>query len=402
MKNVLVINAGSSSIKYQLIDMDTETVIAKGLVERIGIDGSAITHKPNGKDPVTIEKPMKTHMEGMQLMISLLTDKTHGVIDDLSSIKAVGHRVLHGGADFASSFVIDGADGKVMAAIRDCIELGPLHNPANIMGIEACEKVMPGIPNVAVFDTAFHATMPKKAFMYGIPYELYKQYRIRRYGFHGTSHRYVAKRAAEIIGKPEEGLKIITCHLGNGSSIAAVMDGKSVDTSMGYTPQEGLVMGTRAGDMDCSIMPYLMKKLDMTPDQATDYINKKCGVLGISGVSSDFRDLWAAAEEGNERAKIALDVFIYRIRKYIGAYAAAMGGVDVITFAGGIGENDSRIRKLCLENLEFMGVELDEAKNDGKRNEGVISRDSSRVTVLVVPTDEEMVIARDTVELAGI
>ncbi len=402
MKNVLVINAGSSSIKYQLIDMDTETVIAKGLVERIGIEGSAITHKPSGKDPVTIQKPMKSHMDGMLLMIDLLTDKTHGVISDLSSIQAVGHRVLHGGADFACSIVIDGAEGKVMEAIRDCVELGPLHNPANIMGIEACEKVMPGIPNVAVFDTAFHATMPKKAFLYGVPYEIYKKYRLRRYGFHGTSHRYVAKRAAAILGKPEEGLKIITCHLGNGSSIAAVMDGKSVDTSMGYTPQEGLVMGTRAGDMDCSIMPYLMKKLDMTPDQATDYINKKCGVLGISGVSSDFRDLWAAAEEGNERAQIALDVFIYRIRKYIGAYAAAMGGVDVITFAGGIGENDRRIRKACVENLEFMGVKFDEAANQAVKGEGVISAKDSRVAVLVVPTDEEMVIARDTVELTGI
>lgn len=401
MKNVLVINAGSSSIKYQLIDMDNETVIAKGIVERIGIEGSIIKHKPTGKDPVEIEKPIKTHMEGMEMMISLLTDKACGVISDLSSIKAVGHRVLHGGADFACSIKIDGSSGKVMEAIRDCVELGPLHNPANIMGIEACEKVMPGIPMVAVFDTAFHATMPQKAFLYGVPYEMYQKYRIRRYGFHGTSHRYVSKRAAEMLDKPAKGLRIITCHLGNGSSVAAVMDGVCVDTSMGYTPQEGLVMGTRAGDMDTSIVPYLMKKLDLTPDEATAYINKKCGVLGISGISSDFRDLWEAADAGNERAQLALDVFCYRLKKYIGAYAAAMGGVDVIAFTGGIGENDEHVRRLSCEGLEFMGVKIDKEFNLSIRGrEAVISTPDSKVTVMIVPTNEELVIARDTCELA--
>jgi acetate kinase len=400
MKNVLVINAGSSSIKYQLIDMDNETVIAKGIVERIGIDGSVIKHKPTGKTPVQIEKPIKTHMDGIQMMIALLTDQECGVIEDLSSIKAVGHRVLHGGADFACSVLIDGSDGKVMEAIRDNVELGPLHNPANIMGIEACEKAMPGIPMVAVFDTAFHATMPKKAFLYGVPYEMYEKYRIRRYGFHGTSHRYVSKRAAEMLGRPEKELKIITCHLGNGSSVAAVKDGVCVDTSMGYTPQEGLVMGTRAGDMDTSIIPYLMKKLDMTPDEATAYINKKCGVLGISGISSDFRDLWDEADKGNERAKLALDVFSYRLKKYIGAYAAAMGGVDVIAFTGGIGENDGPVRADACEGLEYMGVKIDTEYNYPLRGkEATISTPDSKVTVMIVPTNEELVIARDTVEL---
>ncbi len=398
MINVLVINAGSSSLKYQMIDMEGENVIAKGLVERIGIDHSVIKHKPTGKDPVEIEKPMKDHVDAMAAVISALTDKVHGVIADLSSIQAVGHRVVHGGEKFSGSVVIN---KEVMDAIKENIEIAPLHNPANIMGIEACENVMPGVPMVAVFDTAFHAKMPKEAYLYGLSYDAYSKYKIRRYGFHGTSHKYVSKRAAEILKKGVEDLKIITCHLGNGSSIAAVKGGISVDTTMGYTPLEGLVMGSRSGDIDASIVATLMAKMNMNADETVNYLNKKCGVLGLSGVSSDFRDLWAAAQDGNERAQIALDVFVYKIKKYIGSYAAAMGGVDVITFAGGIGENDANIRKWTCEGLEFMGVEIDEETNKSMRGkEGVISNPSSKVTVMVVPTDEELVIARDTFELA--
>ena len=398
MINVLVINAGSSSLKYQLIDMEDESVIAKGLVERIGIDHSVIKHKPTGKDSVEIEKPIKDHVEAMAAVISALTDKVHGVIADLSSIQAVGHRVVHGGEKFSGSVIIS---KEVMDAIKENIEIAPLHNPANIMGIEACENVMPGVPMVSVFDTAFHAKMPREAYLYGLPYEAYTKYKIRRYGFHGTSHKYVSKRASEILKKDIKDLNIITCHLGNGSSIAAVKGGVSVDTSMGFTPLEGLVMGSRSGDIDAAIVPHLMNKMGMNVDQTIGYLNKKSGVLGLSGVSSDFRDLWAAADNGNDRAKIALEVFIYKIKKYIGSYAAAMGGVDAITFAGGIGENDVRIRKAACEGLSFMGVEINEEVNkDIRGRECVISTPSSRVTVMVVPTDEELVIARDTFELA--
>lgn len=398
MINVLVINAGSSSLKYQLIDMEGESVIAKGLVERIGIDHSVIKHKPTGKDSVDIEKPIKDHVEAMAAVISALTDKVHGVIADLSSIQAVGHRVVHGGEKFSGSVIIS---KEVMDAIKENIEIAPLHNPANIMGIEACKNVMPGVPMVAVFDTAFHAKMPREAYLYGLPYEAYTKYKIRRYGFHGTSHKYVSKRAAEILKKDVKDLKIITCHLGNGSSIAAVKSGVSVDTTMGFTPLEGLVMGSRSGDIDAAIVPHLMNKMGMNVDQTIGYLNKKSGVLGLSGVSSDFRDLWAAADGGNDRAKIALEVFCYKIRKYIGSYAAAMGGVDVITFAGGIGENDVRIRKVACEGLAFMGVKINEEVNKGLHGrEAVISTPSSKVTVMVVPTDEELVIARDTFELA--
>ena len=397
MKNILVINAGSSSLKYQLINMEGESVIAKGLVERIGIDHSVIKHRPAGKPQVEIEMPIPDHEEAMGAVISALTDREHGVIDDLSSIAAVGHRVVHGGEKFSSSVIID---DQVMACIRENVEIAPLHNPANIMGIEACQKVMPSVPMVAVFDTAFHAKMPREAYLYGLPYEAYTEYKVRRYGFHGTSHSYVSKRAAAILNKDIKGLKIITCHLGNGSSIAAVKNGISVDTSMGFTPLEGLVMGSRSGDIDAAIVPHLMNKMGMTIDQTIGYLNKKSGVLGLSGVSSDFRDLWAAAEQGNERAQTALDVFCYKIKKYIGSYAAAMGGVDVITFAGGIGENDSQIRKLSCAGLEFMGVQIDDGVNDGLRSrEAVISSGASRVVVMVVPTDEELVIARDTSEL---
>jgi len=397
MKNVLVINAGSSSLKYQLIDMDDESVIAKGLVERIGIEHSMIKHKPTGKDSVQIEKPIGDHVKAMAYVIDALIDKEHGVIEDLSSIKAVGHRMVHGGEKFSSSVLID---EEVMEAVKENIEIAPLHNPANIMGIEACRKIMPDVPMVAVFDTAFHAKMPREAYLYGLPYDAYTKYKIRRYGFHGTSHSYVSKKAAQILGKDVKDLKIITCHLGNGSSIAAVKGGVSVDTTMGFTPLEGLVMGTRSGDIDAAIVPYLMNKMGMNVDETIAYLNKKCGVLGLSGVSSDFRDLWDAANAGNERAKTALDVFCYKIKKYIGAYAAAMGGVDVITFAGGIGENDGPVRALACEGLEFLGVKIDTEFNHPLRGrQAVISTPDSKVVVMIVPTDEELVIARDTCEL---
>ena len=397
MINVLVINAGSSSLKYQLIDMENKSVIAKGLVERIGIDHSVITHKPTGKDKVSIETPMKDHNDAMKQVIDALTNPVHGVVSDLSGIKAVGHRVVHGGEKFSGSVLIT---DEVIKALEENIELAPLHNPANLMGISACQALMPGVPMVGVFDTAFHANMPAKAFLYGIPYSAYTDYKVRRYGFHGTSHKYVSQRAAEILGKDIKDLKIITCHLGNGSSVAAVDGGVSVDTSMGFTPLEGLVMGTRSGDLDAAIVPYLMNKLDMDVNQAINYLNKQSGVLGISGISSDFRDLWAEEENGNARAKLALDVFNYRLKKYIGAYAAAMGGVDVITFAGGVGENDWDVRKHAVEGLEFMGVKLDDAKNDKMRGEECeISAADSKVKLLVIPTDEEMTIALDTYDI---
>ncbi|MBC5647236.1 acetate/propionate family kinase [Christensenella tenuis] len=397
MKNVLVINAGSSSLKYQLIDMESADVIAKGLVERIGIDGSVIKHKPAGKDKVEIETPMKDHNDAMKQVIAALTDSVHGVVSDLSGICAVGHRIVHGGEKFSESVLIT---DEVMEAIKENIELAPLHNPANLMGIDACRALMPDVPMVGVFDTAFHANMPQKAFLYGIPYTAYTDYKVRRYGFHGTSHKYVSRRAAELLGKDIKDLKIITCHLGNGSSVAAVDGGVSVDTSMGFTPLEGLVMGTRSGDLDAAIVPYLMDKMHMDVNQAINYLNKESGVWGISGVSSDFRDLWAEEEKGNERAKLALDVFNYRLKKFIGSYAAAMGGVDVITFAGGVGENDWDVRKHALEGLEFMGVKLDKEKNDGLRGEEMdISAPDSKVKILVIPTDEEMTIAKDTYDI---
>ncbi len=397
MKNVLVINAGSSSLKYQLIDMDREDVIAKGLVERIGIDHSIIKHKPTGKDKVEIETPMKDHNDAMAQVVSALTDPVHGVVPDLSGIRAVGHRVVHGGEKFSGSVLIT---DEVIDALKENIELAPLHNPANLMGITACRALMPEVPMVGVFDTAFHANMPKKAFLYGIPYQAYTDYKVRRYGFHGTSHKYVSQRAAEILGKDIKDLKIITCHLGNGSSVAAVNGGVSVDTSMGFTPLEGLVMGTRSGDLDAAIVPYLMGKMNMDVEQAINYLNKESGVWGISGVSSDFRDLWAEEEKGNERAKIALDVFNYRLKKFIGSYAAAMGGVDVLTFAGGVGENDWDVRLYATEGLEFMGIKIDKQKNDKMRGEECdISAPDSKVKILVIPTDEEMTIAKDTYDI---
>jgi acetate kinase len=393
---VLVINAGSSSLKYQLISMTMQQVMAKGAVERIGIDGSNLTHKPGDADKVVISQPIPNHKVAIQMVLDALTDKTHGVIQSMDEIKAVGHRVVHGAEQFTKSVVIT---DEVIAAIKECIELAPLHNPANLMGIEACRSIMPNVPMVAVFDTAFHQTMPKQAYLYGLSYEAYSKYRVRRYGFHGTSHKYVANRYAELVGKDIKDLKIITCHLGNGSSITAVDGGKSVDTTMGFTPLEGIVMGTRSGDIDPAIVPYLMDKMGMSLDKAIAYLNKECGVYGISGVSSDFRDLHAAANDGNERAQMALDVFCYRIRKFIGSYAAAMGGVDAIVFTAGIGENDPLIREWAVDGLSFLGAAVDKEANNVRGKETRISTAASKVDIWCVPTNEELAIAKETYTL---
>ena len=393
---ILVINAGSSSLKYQLMDPDTGDVFAKGLCERIGIDGR-LTHKvpaTDGKYEFSI--PMPTHAEAIQAVMDALLSPEHGVIKSMGEIDAVGHRVVHGGEAFSTSVLID---GKVMQAIRDCIPLAPLHNPANITGIEACQKVMPGVPMAAVFDTAFHQTMPEKAFTYALPYEYYEKDKVRRYGFHGTSHRYVSARAADMLGKPLEQLRIITCHLGNGSSIAAVDHGRSVDTSMGFTPLAGVPMGTRSGDLDAGILEYLMNKYNLDIKEMLNVLNKKSGVLGVSGVSSDFRDLGTAAAEGNHQAKLALDTFCYSVKKFVGAYAAAMGGVDAIVFTAGVGENDAATRMAIASGLEFMGVKMDEDANNIRGKEAIISAVESKVKVLLVPTDEELMIAKDTAAL---
>ncbi|MBR6816369.1 MAG: acetate kinase [Clostridia bacterium] len=393
MTNILVINAGSSSIKYQLIDMETEDLKAKGLVERIGIDGSAITHTTIGKEKIKTVKPMADHGEAMLEVIKALTDEETGAVKSMDEIQAIGHRVLHGGEKFTQPSLVN---EEVLEGIREYIELGPLHNPANIKGIETCMELIPGKPNVAVFDTAFHQTMPEHAYLYGIPYEAYKDHKIRKYGFHGTSHRFVAMQVEKILGRKD--LRIVTCHLGNGSSLAAVKDGKCIDTTMGLTPLEGLMMGTRSGDIDPAAIPYLMHKYNMTAEETVTYLNKKCGVLGVSGVSSDFRDLEAAAEEGNEKAQLALDMFCYRIKKYIGAYAAAMGGIDVIAFAGGIGENDNIVRKAVLTDMEFLGVDFNEAANN-VRGDADLTGPNSKVKILVVSTNEELMIARETKSL---
>ena len=392
---ILVINAGSSSLKYQLIDMTDESVIAKGLCERIGIEGSLLTHKYGADGKFEQKTPMKDHKDAMAAVLDALQDADHGVIKSIDEIGAVGHRVLHGGMEFTASCIID---DKCIEAIKKCIPLGPLHNPANLQGIQACQAVMPNTPMVAVFDTAFHQTMPAKAYMYAIPTEYYEKYQIRRYGFHGTSHRFVSGRAAELLGK---GKKIVVCHLGNGSSLSAVVDGKCVDTSMGLTPLEGVLMGTRSGDLDAAVVECIANNEKMTPTEVLNMLNKKSGFLGLSGVSSDMRDVWAAAKEGNEKAKLALEQWAYRISKYIGAYAAAMGGIDAIIFTAGIGENDYVARAMVCEPLKFMGVEIDPAKNDNKRDEGVISADSSKVTVMVIPTNEELAIAQDTLALCA-
>ena len=395
--NVLVINCGSSSLKYQLIETDSETVLAKGLCERIGIDGSAITHTPKGGDKVTTTVPMKDHTDAVKLVIEKLTDTNVGVIKSLDEIDAVGHRVVHGGEKFASSVVIN---DEVMAAIAECNDLAPLHNPANIIGINACKEVMPGVPMVAVFDTAFHQTMPAKAYMYGIPYEYYEKYKVRRYGFHGTSHDFVSKRAAEILGKKREELNIIVCHLGNGASISAVKKGQSVDTSMGLTPLEGLIMGTRSGDIDPAIVSFIADKEGITADEVVNILNKKSGVLGLSGgISSDFRDLGDAAESGNEMAKNTLEAYAYRVAKYIGAYMIAMGGVDVIVFTAGIGENNAIVRALVGKYLTCLGTSVDPEKNKLRGEEVILSAENDKVVTMIVPTDEELAIARETVRL---
>ena len=394
--NVLVINCGSSSLKFQLIQSDTEDVLAKGLCERIGIEGSRIVYTPAGKDKITIESPMPDHTNAIKLVLNCLTDAENGVVKSLEEIHAVGHRVVHGGEKFASSVVVD---DEVMKAIDECSNLAPLHNPANLIGISVCKELMPGVPQVAVFDTAFHQTMPEKAFLYGLPYEAYTEDKIRRYGFHGTSHSYVSKRVAEILGKKPEDLKTIVCHLGNGSSICAVNQGKCVDTTMGITPLAGLIMGTRCGDIDPSILEFYAQKHDLDVFQVTEILNKKSGVLGISGVSSDFRDIEEAADAGNERCKYALDAFKYQVAKFIGGYAAAMNGVDVIVFTAGVGENSATTRQGVCDYLGYLGITVD-AEANGKRGEEIeITTPDSKVKVFVVPTNEELMIARDTVAL---
>ena len=393
---ILVINCGSSSCKFQLFETSTGDVLAKGNAERIGIDGK-LTYKAPGKEDFICTDPMPDHKVAVKMILNALVDKDHGVLADISEIKAVGHRVLHGGKYYSKSVIVN---DDVKRVIRECFPLGPLHNPANLTGIEACESVLPeGTPQVAVFDTAFHMTMPPKAYTYALPYELTEKYSIRRYGFHGTSHRYVSRRAAEFLGMYYNNIKIITCHLGNGSSFAAVDHGKCVDTSMGLTPLAGICMGTRCGDIDPAIVPFLMTNENLSPDDIDVLMNKKSGVEGLSGVSSDFRDLEKASLAGNERATLALEMFEYQARKIIGSYAAAMGGVDVIAFTAGIGENTDYIRAAACEGLEFMGVKIDPKKNDGLRSEAVISADDSKVTVAIIPTNEELAIAQETEEL---
>ena len=390
---VLVVNCGSSSLKYQLFNMEDESVLAKGLVDRIGLDGSVLNHQPTGKPKVPLTAEIKNHTIAIKMVLDALADPEHGVVSSIEEIDAIGHRVVHGAEKFSDSVLISPA---VLAALDEFTELAPLHNPPNISGINACAEILPNVPQVGVFDTAFHQTMPKHAFLYGIPYEAYQKYGVRRYGFHGTSHKYVSQRAAEMIGDHMSNLRIITCHLGNGASITAIKNGKSIDTSMGFTPLEGLVMGTRCGDIDPAIAPYLMRKEGMTPDQIDTYLNKKSGVLGLSGLSSDFRDLEEAADKGNERAQLAIDVFAYTVRKYIGSYAAAMGGVDAIVFTAGLGENSPRMRDQICNGLEFLGTRVDAAKNAGRGKEQEISVDGSKVKIFVIPTNEELVIARDT------
>ena len=395
---ILVVNAGSSSLKYQLFDMDTESVIVKGGAERIGIPGSVLKHKTKDGEKI-IEQDMPNHKVAMQLVLHALVHPEYGVIRSMDEIDAVGHRVLHSGGDFDRSVLLD---DEVLAICKKNAELGPLHMPANILGMEACREVMPNTPMALVFDTAFHATMPPHAYLYAIDYDDYKKYKIRRYGFHGTSHKYVSQEAIKYLGKPAEQTKIITCHLGGGSSVSAVLGGKCIDTSMGFTPLAGVPMGTRSGDIDPAVLEYLAEKKGYSLPECITYLNKKCGVAGISGVSSDFRDLTKAAdEEGNERAKLALDVFCYGVKKYIGAYAAALNGLDCLVFTAGIGENTWEVRQMICDGLDYLGITLDPEQN-GRRNDGSIhdiSGKDSRVKVLVIPTNEELVIARETKEL---
>ena len=395
--NVLVINCGSSSLKFQLINAETENVLAKGLCERIGIDGR-LTYQPAGGEKEKSDLAMPTHTEAIQFVIDALTNEKTGVVKSLDEIGAVGHRVVHGGEKFASSVVIT---DEVKKAVEECNDLAPLHNPANLIGVAACEKLMPGTPMVAVFDTAFHQTMPEKAYMYGLPYEYYEKYKVRRYGFHGTSHSFVSKRAAEVMGRPYDEVKTIVCHLGNGSSVSAVLNGKCVDTSMGLTPLEGLVMGTRSGDIDPAIMEFIAKKENLDIEGVMEVLNKKSGVFGISGgLSSDFRDLTDAMNAGDKKAKIAMDVFSYRVAKYIGSYAAAMNGVDDIVFTAGIGENDDYVREEVCKYLGYLGVDFDSEVNKGLRGkEAELTKEGSKVKVFVIPTNEELAIARETLAL---
>lgn len=395
---IFVVNCGSSSIKYQLIDMKDESVIAKGLVERIGIEGSCLTHTPAGKDKVKLESVIPDHVDGIKKVLAALVDPNYGVIKSTDEIDAVGHRVVHGGEIFSESVVIT---EEILKQIEGLSDMAPLHQPPNVAGIRACQKVMPNTPQVAVFDTAFHQTMPQTAYMFGVKYEEYEKYGIRKYGFHGTSHRYVSACAAEMLGKDIKDAKIITCHLGNGSSITAVDGGKSVDTSMGFTPLDGVLMGTRTGSIDPAVVPILMSKKGLDAAGMDKYMNKECGVLGISGVSSDFRDLEAAAEEGNKKAQLALDMFCYQVKRYIGAYAAAMGGVDAIVFTAGVGENDIGTRAKVCSGLEFLGVKLDADRNNVRGKATEISAADSKVKVFLIPTNEELVIARDTNRLCS-
>ena len=394
---VLVINCGSSSLKYQLIDMSNEESLAQGLVERIGIEGSVLTQKVEGKDKYIVKEEMKDHKDAIRLVLEALVDENNGVIKSMDEISAVGHRVVHGGEKYKESVVIN---DEVKANIEECFKLAPLHNPANMIGIKACEELMPNTPMVAVFDTAFHGTMPEDAYLYALPYELYEKDGIRKYGFHGTSHKYVSQTCAEVMGRDIKDLKIITCHLGNGASLCAVKNGVSVDTSMGFTPLEGVAMGTRCGNIDPAIVTFLMKEEGLSVDEVNDLLNKKSGVLGISGISSDFRDIEDAAfNKGNRRAQLALRIFEYKIRTTIGAYAAAMGGVDAIVFTAGVGENGPETREKCLEGLEFLGVEIDKEANNVRGKIREISKAGCNVKAFVIPTNEELVIARDTLEL---
>jgi len=396
---VLVLNCGSSSVKYQVLDMSNESLMAKGIVERVGTDEASISHKVPSREPFSVTKPVPSHLHAVNEVIALLTDPELGCIKDVSEISVVGHRVVHAGEKFSGSVLLT---EETKQALRDCIDLAPLHNPANITGIEAAEQAMPGMPQAGTFDTAFHQTMPEHAYLYALPYDYYRKYGLRRYGFHGTSHYYVSKRAAEVVQKPIEDLKIITCHLGNGASIAAVSGGKSVDTSMGFTPLEGLVMGTRCGDIDPAIVTFIMDKESLDVAGVNDILNKESGVRGLAQMSHDMRDVERAAEEGNKLARIALDVYCYRIIKYIGAYAAAMNGVDVIVFTAGVGENSPYVRQAVCSKLTFLGIDFDHEANDGlKGREREITKPGSKVRVLVVPTNEELVIAQEALKSVG-
>lgn len=394
---VLVVNAGSSSIKYQVFDMTDESVLAKGLVDRVGIPGTTLEHKPIGKDEVVIKKDLPDHTAGMKLVLDVLVNEEYGCVKSMDEIGAVGHRVVHGGEEFADSVVID---EHVIKVIRDCFDIAPLHNPPNLMGIEACKELMPNVPHIAVFDTAFHQTMEPAEYMYALPYEAYEKFRVRRYGFHGTSHFYVSHRAADLLGKPYKDCKIITLHLGNGGSMAAIKDGRVVDTSMGFTPLEGLVMGTRCGDVDPAIVFFLMEKLGMDSSAANTYFNKKSGMLGLSGVSNDLRDVLEAADSGNEKAKIALDVYNNKIKGYIGNYIAKLNGCDCLVFTAGVGENAIETREAICKDLDFLGIKMDVAKNKVRGKEADVSAPDSKIKIFIIPTNEELVIARDTVRLS--